>query len=390
MQTELLSADQEKSLFFRARSSHLAARRTRMGQRLLELVKALLENRQFRNQIKTDAPKALKQFGFYQKSLPHCLDAPSKVNVFLAERDLFANCEIASPDFAPIDIRLVYHGARDLAVHFGSAEQLSQYAAWAESRSLVTLLTPCGRSADRVSSGGAIGYRGLIVAANERQAELAWLAYLCEWHQVLASMLAIPACCYEGNARRLWPVSAGNSEESAFPSFPPSGSFPWYCNVFGQYFGHPLLCHIPCRFDCRASAATALWYLNQLRIYEPEYAAALPSHLASVVMQSGNNISVIPGVAVASGQADGHMIDYDPDQILSTMPDSAFPKLARTSSRILWNSDEVKVGQTSVVGCKIWNFTDRADARPQRSLTLVAKASKNRWREQDRILPRME
>ncbi len=393
----------EAARLLNGRMDQLTAQRSRIVHRLQSIVNAVITQNSFRRLMQSRAPVALAKFGFCHSSIPSQLTVPSKVSVYYDDETVFGIQAEPSDNKIPVDIRLVSYGAKPVALHYGPADLLGPYAGWAQSQSLVSMLSPFDglpvAFAEREGLGDEIGqrpakgpggYRGLIVASSESQAMLAWLSLLFGWHHLLGRLLNVPSCCCTKNRNCLWACRSDEGIGLDSLAFPPSGIFDWHYNVFGGHLGYQLLCHFPCSFDCRESLAAALWHLSHLRNHDPSYAELLPATLRSVVVMAGRCVCLLPGASVRAAGEDGFRIDYMPEKVRSNSFSSSFANVIRKSSVMMWRGDELFVANNCLFGCSCWIFTGGSGSADEKTFSRVSSVPKKRRREFLGFFPRIE
>jgi hypothetical protein len=137
---------------------------------------------------------------------------------------------------------------------------------------------------------------------------------------VLGELFRIPLCCTNSYCALLQ-----DARESHDNDYAPlvgrgavgDGPFPWMNNYLSQYFGHSLIHHYPCRWDCEASLDRAGESLALMDKVSPAWAAHTRDMLTGTVFHAGREgVHMIQGFVASRGGT------YRADQVVSTTYDS--------------------------------------------------------------------
>jgi hypothetical protein len=124
--------------------------------------------------------------------------------------------------------------------------------------------------------------RLVYVGADEMAARLA-AAFDATDARRLGAVLGYPCCCVDFYCDHF---QKGYIDLIPAVAPPAAGSYRSAINVVGRRFGHSLISHIPCRWDCEASLDIANAILNELRRSDPRFACEVSGFLASDVVYS--------------------------------------------------------------------------------------------------------
>lgn len=308
-----------------------------MLRRLHSFVEAVIQSPVFRRKLRFTAAEALRDHGFSPLLAREELSARYEdLDVWIDEAHVFG--PLRGPEaLPPLEARMVFYGAASAAMVLAPVAQAYAFARWARARRLTAVLSPHevvlapdegkggysntatslrwaqpgARSEDR----GPI-QRRVIVARDEDDAALAWLALLFGWDGVLGRLLGYPECCvraFAGRWERAFTEHQGDVAPLALTASG-GGPFAWWTNNFGRYFGDELIAHFPCRYGCPESEALARQRLAALEVFEPERAAQLGARLAAPVLYSERQ-----GVFLfRDARVDGETLRFTPEQVAAT------------------------------------------------------------------------
>jgi hypothetical protein len=138
--------------------------------------------------------------------------------------------------------------------------------------------------------------------------------------EVLGELFRIPPCCtafygdFLDEARELFDNDYAPLIQRATRS---TGPHPWQNNYLAQYFGHSLIHHYPCAWDCEASSRRALDSLALIEDVSPQWAERTRTVLTGTVVHAGRE-----GVHMVQGYVWGSDTRYRADQVVSTTYDA--------------------------------------------------------------------
>lgn len=141
-----------------------------------------------------------------------------------------------------------------------------------------------------------------------------------EEFEVLGELFRIPPCCtafyrdFLEEARERFDNDYAPLTERATSS---PGPHPWQNNYLAQYFGHSLIHHYPCAWDCQASSRRALDSLALIEDVSPLWAEWTRTVLTGTVVHAGRQ-----GVHMVQGFVRGVDTRYRADQVVSTTYDA--------------------------------------------------------------------
>ncbi|GAB2695123.1 hypothetical protein [Kitasatospora kifunensis] len=146
---------------------------------------------------------------------------------------------------------------------------------------------------------------------------------------LLGELFRIPECCtdfYCKHAELARSVYDNDYAELITAATRASGPFPWVNNYLAQYFGHSLIHHFPCTWNCRASVERAEDSLGLISEISPSWADLTRRMSTGTVFHSGREgVHIIRGWTVSSGSP------YRADQVVSTTY-GAFSALLKKNS----------------------------------------------------------
>ncbi|MFF0087081.1 hypothetical protein ACFYR1_46615 [Streptomyces canus] len=159
---------------------------------------------------------------------------------------------------------------------------------------------------------------------------------------LLADLFRIPECClrfYEANAERAREEFDNDYAVITTEATTGTGPYPWFNNYLGQYFGHSLIHHFPCRWDCKASQRRALHSLELITEVSTSWARLAEEKCRGTVWFSPRE-----GVHMIQGRLLSRGDDYRADEVVSTVYNDMTYALKRAADRPTWESADVPPG----------------------------------------------
>ncbi|MFD7609051.1 hypothetical protein ACFWAN_53650 [Streptomyces mirabilis] len=152
---------------------------------------------------------------------------------------------------------------------------------------------------------------------------------------LLADLFRIPECClrfYELHAERARMEFDNDYAVVTTEATTATGPYPWYNNYLAQYFGHSLIHHFPCRWDCEASQSRALYSLNLIADVSASWARLTEAKCRGTVWFSPRD-----GVHMVQGHLISRGDDYRADEVVSTVHSDLTYALKLGADRSTWD-----------------------------------------------------
>ncbi|WP_437924708.1 hypothetical protein WMF37_37650 [Sorangium sp. So ce291] len=152
----------------------------------------------------------------------------------------------------------------------------------------------------------------------------------------IAELLRIPSCCAEFYCRERAKAVLEHADDYVFlttRATPSKGPWPAEANYLAQYFGHSLIHHYPCRWDCLATIERARAALALLAGVDPRWAATFTHRTAgTIVVEDRTAVHFARGAQLRSS-----MIEFHPSALFSTST-TPLARALRAARRIEWES----------------------------------------------------
>ncbi len=313
------------------------------AKRLHSFVKGVCADYGLRHDLQHEPRRALARLGFDGEQAPASLAPPGHaVSVRLDGDALWGRQPgrgvARHPAESRVETKLCLSRAKPMLLDHGPEPYAEQLVAWARTRGMTAILSPYefrpvaangqggysnSMTGCRPAQPGSGAWRTILASWEPERVLLGWCCLLLGWDELLGRLLGYPHCCTETFARR-WPqalrehagdVAALMLMESGREGY--RGPNGWESNVFGRYFGHELIQHFPCRFECQATARLARRNLMALREVAPQQAAEAIEMLRSPVLFTlTQGVALFPGAVV---EPQGQALRFDPERVLCSL-----------------------------------------------------------------------